>query len=487
VQLRVRDAAAAQRGVSHRRQQILRLPDPCGGDDEPLAVFVRADTDDVGAQAAEQPALPVQRFRRVDQLRQQRRKPRPWHRAFRAQHVAQPRPLDQIGDEVDEIAFLAVVADLEDRGMRHLERPRLAEKSRADGVPVAIGTLAQQPDGDRTAERAVRAVEILAAETSRTERLAQLVGAEQSACGRRRGDAGHDRRRSRRAAVARQRGGEGRDRGIPVVGRFRERAAQHHVDPRRQIGPDLRRRTHRVPEQRGDEPARILFVERQTPRQHLVDDDGETVLVRPRVHRAADELLGSGVAERPDELMRGGQPCVLGAQLADEAEIHDLVEPRASAEVMRDDVRGLQVAMQDPVVVRELQRAADRQHDRLHVADREGRPLGDLLPQAAAVQELHDEERPAFGVEIEVEDRDDVRVAELRAGAALAQEALARARVAGRLRADDLHGDLVAEQPPPRPEHGAHAAFRERCDHLVPAVEDGPGCEHGHRLHGLHG
>jgi hypothetical protein len=292
VQLGIRDAAAAQRAVPHCRQQILRLPDARSGDDEPLTVFVRADADDVGAQAAEQPAFPVQRFRGVGELRQQRREPRPGHRPFRRITSRRAGPSTRSVTTVDEVAFLAVVADLEDRGMRDLERPRLAEKPRADGVPVAIGTLAQQPDGDRVAERAVRAAEVLAAETARTERLTQLVGAEQSARGGCRRDTARDHRRSRRAACrppARRRRPRPWDTGDRAISRARGPSTTSTHFGRSGRTCDGGRTG--IPEQRGDEPARVPFVERQTPRQHLVDDDGRDCTGPsarpPRCRRAA--------------------------------------------------------------------------------------------------------------------------------------------------------------------------------------------------------
>src|SRR5262249_41113860 len=101
-----------------------------------------------------------------------------------------------------------------------------------------------------------------------------------------------------------------------------------------------------------------------------------------------------------------------------------------------------------------------------------------LLPEAAAVQQLHHEERPPFAVEVVIEDRNDIRMPQLRARAALAQEALACAPVARKFRADDLQRDVVAEQAAPRAKDGAHAAFGKQFDDLVPSVQDRSGGEH---------
>ena len=56
-----------------------------------------------------------------------------------------------------------------------------------------------------------------------------------------------------------------------------------------------------------------------------------------------------------------------------ESEAHARTSPKstilwtgvAAAEVVRDDVGGLQIAMEEPAVVRQLQRAAERRDDRL--------------------------------------------------------------------------------------------------------------------------
>ena len=54
-----------------------------------------------------------------------------------------------------------------------------------------------------------------------------------------------------------------------------------------------------------------------------------------------------------------------------QAEVHQLVDPLARRELVRDDVGRLQVAMDDAETVRELEGAAERRHDAAHVVDRE--------------------------------------------------------------------------------------------------------------------
>ena len=79
---------------------------------------------------------------------------------------------------------------------------------------------------------------------------------------------------------------------------------------------------------------------------------------------------------------------------------------------------------------------ARRRHRRLQV---------DLFLQAGAAQQLHHHVGLVRAVEAEVEEADDVRVAELGAGAAFAQEAIARLGRRVRRRLHHLDGDFVAE------------------------------------------
>jgi hypothetical protein len=228
-----------------------------------------------------------------------------------------------------------------------------------------------------------------------------------------------------------------------------------------------------------DHGHRVLSLERNAARQHLEDDRAEAVDVGSPVHRSAGELLRGRVRDRSDELVRPGQPRLVGG-LADvrEAEVHDLVDALPWRELVRDDVGGLQVAMDDAVAMGEMERGAQRRHDRLHVVERQSAALADFLLDAAAVQQLHHQERTIGLVGVEVEDRDDVGVAQAGTRPALAHEPLDRTRT-GVVGADDLDGDLVAKQQAPRPVDGAHAAFGERGEDLVPAVKDLPDRQHG--------
>ena len=74
---------------------------------------------------------------------------------------------------------------------------------------------------------------------------------------------------------------------------------------------------------------------------------------------AADELLGRGVGDRADELVRPGEPRVRGGfPDVREAEVHELVDALAGRELVRHDVGRLEVAMDDAEAVRELERGS---------------------------------------------------------------------------------------------------------------------------------
>ena len=170
-----------------------------------------------------------------------RLQPRPRQRARRLHQLAQARALDEVGDEVDQPALFAVVAHLDDRRMRDLQRLRLAQEARARPLPVALAVAPQQADRHRVPHRAVHPSIDFAAEAAGAQPLAELV--------RRR--AGPKPRRHRaiagRALAFRraQRPAELGDVAPAVVRILRERAADRHVQPRRQVGPQRRRPRHR--------------------------------------------------------------------------------------------------------------------------------------------------------------------------------------------------------------------------------------------------
>jgi hypothetical protein len=144
---------------------------------------------------------------------------------------------------------------------------------------------------------------------------------------------------------------------------------------------------------------------------------------------------------RADRLVRLREPRrrgVLAEQLG-EAEVGD-----AHAAVLADeDVLGLDVAVHDAVVVRELQRIAQLRHEREHVA-RGQLALQQQVAQVGAVDELHHQEEELAGL-AEVVDADDARVVQHRQRPRFAFEAFGERRVGDEVGAQHLHGDEPVE------------------------------------------
>ena len=86
----------------------------------------------------------------------------------------------------------------------------------------------------------------------------------------------------------------------------------------------------------------------------------------------------------------------------------------------------LQVAVDDPFVVRRRHGGRDGQHDVRGLLERQPPAPLEQLREVFAVEQLHDQERVA-GFAADVGDVDDVRVADARRQLRLAQEPRARA------------------------------------------------------------
>ncbi len=93
----------------------------------------------------------------------------------------------------------------------------------------------------------------------------------------------------------------------------------------------------------------------------------------------------------------------------------------------------------------------------------------ELVVERRPVEVLHDDVGPLGVARTEVEDLDDVRVADARRGLGFAQEAGA-GRFGVLLGQDDLDCDGVAERDPVRDVDASHAAGSDLADEAVLAV-----------------
>ena len=169
-----------------------------------------------------------------------------------------------------------------------------------------------------------------------------------------------------------------------------------------------------------------MRVEGRLPDEQFVEQNPQRVDVAARVdvHGAEDGLLRAHVNGRADELLEAGEERLVG-ELAlrglGDAEVDDLHHRQVGVE--RDhDIRGLDVAVDDPFLMRVLDRRA-------HVA-KERQPLARAQPSLVAVlrdrdalHQFHDEERPPILRRASVEDLGDVRVVHHRQRLPLALEA----------------------------------------------------------------
>jgi hypothetical protein len=152
--------------------------------------------------------------------------------------------------------------------------------------------------------------------------------------------------------------------------------------------------------------------------------------------------------------------------------LHVVVFARALREL---DVRGLQIAVHDALVVRLLQRAADLRHDAIDALRlQRPAPLQQVL-EALAREQLHRDVELTGRRLSEVVHADRVRMLELAHGADLAHEARDGLRVLRELREQRLHCDLADARSHllVGGVHAAHAALAEDARDAEAPADDG--------------
>lgn len=150
-------------------------------------------------------------------------------------------------------------------------------------------------------------------------------------------------------------------------------------------------------------------------------------------------------------------------------------EVSAVAAPREKEVRGLEVAVNDPQRVRLGERVARLQHvvDRLFRRQRPSRL--EHAGEVGSVQVLHDDVRSTCLQRAHVADLRDVLALELHRGARLAQEARDRVRAAQRLGQHELERHGRVEMDMRRGDDDPHATYAEHPRDTVLAGEDVPG------------
>ena len=246
----------------------------------------------------------------------------------------------------------------------------------------------------------------------------------------------------------------------PVGGVLRHRPLDRHRHARRHVRPaleEVRRRLVDVLERDRDE---VLARERHAAGEELVEDDAEGVDVAERVDLLAARLLGRDVLARADDGPRDRH--ALDVDRARDAEVGHL----RLAVLVEQHVLRLHVAVDEPAAVGEGERPRHLEGHEDRVAHREPAGALEQLLQVLALDVLEDDVLTAL-VLATVDDRDDVRMAELGNRACLAAEALDVLLVRRELLVEDLDRDDSVEQPVMRVPHGRHSAASDERQELV--------------------
>ena len=198
-------------------------------------------------------------------------------------------------------------------------------------------------------------------------------------------------------------------------------------------------------------------VERHLARQHLEEHRRQGEEIGAGVERLAAHLLRRHVVRRPDDgagLGEAGR--AVGAEAAGDrpgqAEVEQLHAVRR-----QEQVRRLQVAMDEPARVQRVEGVEDLQRDGGGVGRRQ-RPARHARAERLAGEQLHRHDQPVVGL-LDLVELADVGMRDAGRGPGFTPQPLAR-RVVG-LAANRLQRDSAVEPLVAGRVHDAHAAFAD--------------------------
>src|SRR6185503_17063759 len=213
--------------------------------------------------------------------------------------------------------------------------------------------------------------------------------------------------------------------------------------------------------------------ERRLARKHLIENAAERVDVAPGPHLSIPAgLLRTHVCGGTDAHPGFGEPLLAGRPFGDAAERSSYSEVRHQRMSRRQqDVLGLDVTMDDVLVVRVVERVGGLARDAKRIVDRKLIFTPEPLAQGLALDIRHGEpEVPACLARIK--DTQDVWMLEPGGQANLAQEPV-RTESGGELRMENLEGDGPVVPEIARQEDGGHAAAAELMLDRVAAGQGG--------------
>ena len=251
-------------------------------------------------------------------------------------------------------------------------------------------------------------------------------------------------------------------------------ALDERHDVRRDVGwkrRPLRRRLHDGGNRVGD----ALAFERAAAREHLVEHRAERPHIGALVDGAAARLLGrhvSGGAEDDADAGHGARRDrwrLLRIVFSRRPRIGELREPEVEhlhGPVLADaDVRGLEIAVHDALLVRRFERFGDLAGDRQGLVDRH-RGAGDAIGERLPFDEFH-HQRLAGRQIFQTVDGGDVWMIERREHFGFALEARQPLAVGGHCGRQHLDRDLTLQPSVERAIHLAHSAGAERRDDFI--------------------
>jgi hypothetical protein len=278
--------------------------------------------------------------------------------------------------------------------------------------------------------------------------------------------------RRRRRRVRREELGELLDRLWPRGRILRERAMDRRGEILRHVGAQGGERRRLLVEELEEQLVVVLGLVRRAAADRFVEDRGDRVEVAARVGLPrAPRLFGRHVARRAEGHARRREGKWRVFRLRD-PEIEELHVIAIAVVIDEEDVRWLQISMDDPLAVRRLEAARDPEGDVHRTFDGETRRAAlEGGRQIDALEQLHHEVRAALEL-ADVVDAHDVVGLELRGGDRFPLEALERALLLGAVVAHDLERDARLAPQMGRAIDAAHPAGAEARVDPVAAVED---------------